>query len=195
MKSKSLRWLLVAIALGALVLATMVCLALRPRRGETFLHWMEEPTAGDFVLESPAFASGQPIPALYTCQGENISPPLTWSEPPQGARSFVLILDDPDAPLGTWTHWVVYNIAAEARSLSAGFQPDEDSPVRLASNSWGRQDYGGPCPPSGTHRYIFHLCALDTALAQPVSDKAGLLEAIEGHILACADLTGVYRKE
>lgn len=194
MRNKALLWI-GAIILACLLLSAIVLFVLGPRRGEPFAEvettWPESPT---FTLQSEALADGQPIPSRYTCQGENISPPLAWSDPPQGTRSFALIMDDPDAPLGVWVHWVVYNIPPETRALPADFRPSEESPVRFAGNGWGRKEYGGPCPPSGTHRYVFQIYALDTTLTQEIPDKAALLQAIEGHVLAHAKLVGVYSK-
>jgi Raf kinase inhibitor-like YbhB/YbcL family protein len=151
-----------------------------------------------FELTSPAFAAGESIPRKYTCDGEDISPPLQWSDPPQGTRSFALIADDPDAPVGTWVHWVLYNLPVEARTLSEAVPSDADLPdgSRNGQNGWRRLGYGGPCPPSGTHRYFFKLYALDTVLdlAAGANDKH-LLGAMEGHLLAQAELMGVYTRQ
>jgi hypothetical protein len=150
-----------------------------------------------FALSSSAFASGQPIPRKYSCDGQDVSPPLAWGEPPQPTRSFALIADDPDAPGGTFVHWVVYNIPAASRSLPEGVPKVgklADESVQ-GSSSWQRLGYGGPCPPGGTHRYDFKLYALDTTLALPSgAGKQRLLEAMEGHILAQAELMGTYRR-
>ncbi|MBL7065622.1 MAG: YbhB/YbcL family Raf kinase inhibitor-like protein [Anaerolineae bacterium] len=150
-----------------------------------------------FELTSPAFAHGEPIPHQYTCDGEDISPPLRWSDPPQGAQSLALIADDPDAPVGTWVHWVLYNLPAETRGLPEDVPPDADLPdgSRHGRNSWRRLGYGGPCPPGGTHRYFFKLYALDTVLdLAPGASKKQLLQTIEGHVLAQAELMGVYAR-
>jgi len=149
-------------------------------------------------LTSTAFAQGEPIPRKYTCDGEDISPPLRWSDPPQGTQSFALIADDPDAPMGTWVHWVLYNLPAEARTLPEGIPAQAELPGggQHGQNSWRRLDYGGPCPPSGTHRYFFKLYALDTALdLDPGASKEQLLKAMEGHILAHAELMGTYARQ
>lgn len=154
----------------------------------------EEP---DFRLMSSAFVQGDPIPAAYSCDGENISPRLTWTNPPDGPLSFALILDDPDAPVGTWVHWVLFNIPAEARSLPESIGPD---PVLTngavhGSNSWNSIGYGGPCPPGGEHRYFFKLYALDIVLELEVgATKERVLAAMEGHILAQTDLMGTYSR-
>jgi Raf kinase inhibitor-like YbhB/YbcL family protein len=150
-------------------------------------------------LESPAFAGGTPIPSKYTCEGEDISPELHWSDVPEGTQSFALIVDDPDAPdpkrpKRTWVHWVLYEIPPDAMSLPEGAQPLPLG-TREGVNDWGRTGYGGPCPPIGEHRYFFKLYALDVALgdlAEP--SKAELEEAMTGHILAKVDLVGTYEK-
>jgi Raf kinase inhibitor-like YbhB/YbcL family protein len=152
-----------------------------------------------FKLTSDAFANGQSIPAKYSCVGKNISPSLAWSEPPAGTRSFALIVEDPDAPGGTWIHWVLFNIPAERRSL------EEDLPVTgknvdpnaifVGKNSWGDISYGGPCPPSGTHRYFFKFYALDTVISLlPGATREGLLKEMNGHILAQTELMGTFSK-
>jgi len=150
-------------------------------------------------LSSPAFEPGQPIPSRYTCQGEDISPPLEWQAPPPGTQSFALIMDDPDAPGAVWVHWVVYNLPPGARGLpeaAAGSQTSTGLPegAVTGTNSWRRAGYGGPCPPSGEHRYFFRLYALDTTLDQQPLDKQALLKAIDGHILGQGELVGTYRK-
>jgi len=151
-----------------------------------------------FELSSSAFAQGQPIPVKYTCDGEDVSPPLEWVDPPQGVQSFVLINDDPDAPVGTWDHWIFYNLPGEARSLLEAAPSDAELPdgSRHGQNSWRRLGYGGPCPPSGMHRYFFKLYALDTTLdLAPGANKKQLLQAMEGHILGQAELMGVYGRK
>ncbi|HKJ39982.1 MAG TPA: YbhB/YbcL family Raf kinase inhibitor-like protein, partial [Anaerolineales bacterium] len=120
-------------------------------------------------LTSTAFAQGQAIPEKYTCVGDaasslkDVSPPLTWGEPPADTQSFALIMDDPDAPIGTWDHWILFNIPASTRNLPESMPVNSGFPG--GNNSWGRTGYGGPCPPSGTHRYFFRLYALDEMLA------------------------------
>ncbi len=151
-----------------------------------------------FELTSTAFATGEPIPRKYTCDGDDISPPLQWSDPPQGTQSFALISDDPDAPMGTWVHWVLYNLPAETRALPEAVPLDADLPdgSRHGQNSWRWLGYGGPCPPGGTHRYFFKLYALDTALDLTAgASKEQLLQAMEGHILAQAEIMGVYTRQ
>src|ERR1700720_1149808 len=118
-------------------------------------------------LTSTAFGEGAPITAKYTCVGENISPPLKWSGTPAGARSLALIVDDPDAPAGTWVHWVLYDLLAHTSELPEGASPGHPIPgAREGMNDFGRAGYGGPCPPPGkAHRYFFKLYALDTTLS------------------------------
>jgi Raf kinase inhibitor-like YbhB/YbcL family protein len=151
----------------------------------------------EFVLSSPAFTEGDPIPEKYSCDGEDISPPLQWTDPPKDTLSFALIADDPDAPVGTWVHWVLYNLPADTRSVPEAFPSDAELPdgTKSGENSWQRLGYGGPCPPSGTHRYFFTLFALDTILEMTSgATKDQLLQAMEEHILAEIDLMGTYTR-
>ena len=148
-------------------------------------------------IKSQAFSPGDLIPSTYTCDGRDISPPLGWTDPPVGTKSFALISDDPDAPMGTWVHWVIWNIPAAARSLEEN-QPKKDSlpsGARQGTTDFRRIGYGGPCPPSGTHRYFFKLYALDTTLELPSSTtKKDLEKAMQGHVLMQAELMGKYRR-
>jgi len=151
-----------------------------------------------FELTSTVFAQGEPIPIKFSCKGEDISPPLAWGDPPAGTQSLVLIMDDPDAPGGTWVHWIVFNIPADVRELPedmpAGMKFD-DVAATFGKNSWGRSNYGGPCPPGGTHRYFFKLYALDTTMSLDESaNKSQTLAAMEGHVLAEAELMGTYTR-
>ena len=149
-------------------------------------------------LTSTAFMDGQPIPAKYTCDGVNVSPPLQWSGPPRGTVSFALICDDPDAPVGTWVHWVLYGLPSITRDLPEMTAPTDPLPAGAQSgmNDFRRVGYGGPCPPPGRpHRYFFRLYALDTALLlQPRATRQQVLHAIAGHILAEARLMGTYQR-
>ncbi|HKJ87860.1 MAG TPA: YbhB/YbcL family Raf kinase inhibitor-like protein [Gammaproteobacteria bacterium] len=149
---------------------------------------------GDLQLSSPAFHPNGSIPTRYACDGSNISPPLKWSGSPRGTRSLALIVDDPDAPGQVWVHWVAYNLPPEAGGLGEGASGSLPGSAREGRNSWGTFGYGGPCPPSGTHRYRFKLYALDTRLDLRTPDKSGLLEAIKGHILDRVELTARYAK-
>ena len=150
-------------------------------------------------LKSSVFKNGETIPVKYTCDGDDISPPLSWSGAPAGTKSFVLIMDDPDAPMGTWVHWVVYNIPANVTNLPEKVPPEEklkDGTLQ-GKNSWGRIGYGGPCPPppTGAHRYFFKLYAIDKVLSLgPGATKEKVLKAIEGHVLSKAELMGRYKR-
>ena len=148
-------------------------------------------------LTSNAFASGQNIPSKYSCLGREISPDLSWSNFPAQTKSFALIVDDPDAPMGIWVHWLMYNIPPEKNSLpeniSAGAELSDGS--LQGKNSGGRLGYNGPCPPSGTHRYFFKLYALDSKLTiSSGASKEQLLQAMQGHILAQGELMGTFSK-
>jgi Raf kinase inhibitor-like YbhB/YbcL family protein len=155
-----------------------------------------------FALTSPHFDANGGIPARFTCEGQDISPALQWTNPPAGTRSFALIVDDPDAPdparpQRTWVHWVLYNLPASVRSLEAGVGAEGTLPSNTTQglNDWKRAGYGGPCPPIGRHRYIFKLYALDRALeGASHMTKADLEQAMKGHILAQAELVGTYAK-
>lgn len=153
--------------------------------------------AMEFILSSTPFAEGDPIPQKYSCDGEDISPPMQWTDPPEGTTSFALIVDDPDAPVGTWVHWVLYNLPADTRSLPEAFPPDANLPdgSKNGENSWGRLGYGGPCPPGGTHRYFFKLYSLNLMLDLAAgATKEQLLQAMEGHVLAESELMGTYTR-
>ena len=141
-------------------------------------------------INSPAFQHDTMIPKKYTCQGQDINPALRFEDVPEATKSLALIVDDPDAPSGMWVHWVVYNIALTD-------QIEEDSvPGKQGMNDFRRKDYGGPCPPSGTHRYFFKIYALDTELDLPENIRKNDLEvAMQGHILAQAELIGLYKKD
>ena len=152
-------------------------------------------------LTSTAFVHNGAIPKEYTCEGEDRSPPLAWTGLPSGTRSLALIVDDPDAPdpahpRMTWVHWVVFNIPPELAALPAGAAKRIPAGIRQGLNDWQRTDYGGPCPPVGRHRYFHKLYALDLLLDNlPASvTKAALEKAMQGHILARAELVGTYRK-
>ena len=146
-------------------------------------------------ITSTAFNDGAPIPPKYTCDGEEISIPLKWQDVPENAKSLALIMDDPDAPMGTWVHWVVYNLPAEQVELSEGLPADTVLPngAIQGKNTSGETGYAGPCPPDRQHRYFFKLYALDCVLEkQPGMSKAALLEAMQGHILEECQTFGVY---
>ena len=149
-------------------------------------------------LTSGAFEEGALIPRQHTCDGANSSPPLSWTGAPEGTKSFSLIFDDPDAPSRTWVHWVVYDLPADMTGLpeNVGKVEKLDISGRQGVSDFGRFGYGGPCPPSGTHRYFFKLYALDTMLelSGRVSKKQ-LEEAMEGHVLESAQLVGRYTRQ
>lgn len=150
-----------------------------------------------FQISSSAFANGDMIPRRYTCDGEDVSPPLEWTGVPDGTKSLALICDDPDAPMGTWVHWVVFNLPPGSEGLPEQVLSEKQlgNNARQGSNDFRRIGYGGPCPPGGTHRYFFKLYALDTELELASgSGKAQLLKAMEGHILAEGELIGKYRR-
>lgn len=149
-------------------------------------------------VTSTAFADGAMIPAKYTCDGANVSPPLAWTNIPTGAKTVALICDDPDAPARVWVHWVLYDLPANVASLPEAVPPDKQlgSGAKQGSSDFGKIGYGGPCPPSGTHRYFFKLYALDTELPlAPGATKPQLIEAMKGHILAEGQLVGKYSRK
>lgn len=142
---------------------------------------------------SPAFGHRERIPKKYTCDGEDINPPLTISDVPEGTKSLALIHDDPDALAGTWVHWTIWNIAPSTREIAERSVPEG---AIEGAQSWERTGYGGPCPPSGTHRYFFKIYALDTVLdLTPNTDVKGLGAAMAGHILDTAELIGLYARQ
>jgi Raf kinase inhibitor-like YbhB/YbcL family protein len=155
----------------------------------------EEVPGMSFQITSSAFSAGSAIPAIYSCKGKDMSPPLAWGQPPAGTASLVLIMDDPDAPVGTWDHWVVFNLPASLTGLQEGASTAMPAGAVTGRNSWKRSDYGGPCPPGGTHRYFFKLYALDTTLN--LTDKANKKDvetAMSGHILLQTELIGTFSK-
>jgi Raf kinase inhibitor-like YbhB/YbcL family protein len=146
----------------------------------------------DLRLSSPAFTDQHKIPRKYTCDGENINPPLTIQNVPAGTRSLALVLEDPDAPHGVFVHWTLWNINSRLGAIEEQAEPRESV---CGKNSWGHNRYDGPCPPSGTHHYEFRLYALDTTLQVPGgATRDQLEEAMDTHILAVALLTGLYAK-
>jgi Raf kinase inhibitor-like YbhB/YbcL family protein len=148
-------------------------------------------------VTSTAFKDGEIIPKQYTCDGNDISPPLTWSGAPQETKSIALICDDPDAPGGTWVHWVLFNLPPTSNALIAGVSSAKslDSGAKHGKNDFKRFGYGGPCPPGGTHRYFFKVYALDSMLTlDPGITKADLVKAMQGHVLAEGQLMGRYKR-
>jgi Raf kinase inhibitor-like YbhB/YbcL family protein len=155
------------------------------------------PTITDTILEiqfsSTAFVEGTSIPVMHTCDGADVSPPLSWNSPPSGVRSLALIVDDPDAPGGDWVHWVIYGISPDRTNLPEG---NTDTTTIGGTNDFGDTNYGGPCPPPGNaHRYFFKLYALDTALdLEAGATKIELLDAMTNHIIAQGTLMGTYQR-
>ncbi len=152
---------------------------------------------GDIIypmrIESSAFEHNQLMPAKYTCDGENINPPLMVSEVPEEAKSLALIMDDPDAPAGTWVHWTLWNINPQAQEISEASVPPA---ATEGVTSFGTAGYGGPCPPKGTHRYVFKLYALTVLLfLEPKANKGALEEAMEDAVVSQAELIGLYGRE
>jgi Raf kinase inhibitor-like YbhB/YbcL family protein len=176
------------ITMTILVLVLAACSNGGERRPEhTAVQSSEE---GVMELTSPAFVNEGDVPSRYTCDGSDASPPLQLAGVPTGTVSMVLVMDDPDAPVGVWDHWVEFDI-----------EPRESIPESVAGlgtpggNSWGRTGYGGPCPPNGTHRYFFTVYALDTELGLPSgASKDEVIDALEGHVLAEATLMGRYTR-
>ena len=166
--------------------------------GSLFLLAVTSPGAPAvaFDLSSPAFAPNADIPRKYTCDGPDLSPPLRWTAPPPPTKGLALIADDPDAPGGTWVHWVIYAISVETRELPEAVKKVGTLPsgARQGRNDFGKLGYGGPCPPKGpAHRYVFTLYALDAPPSlKPGATKADLVKAMERHILAKAELIGRY---
>ncbi len=158
---------------------------------------MTADSSSGLVLASTAFKEGDAIPKQYGCKGADISPPLRWSGIPEKTKTFALIVDDPDAPMGTWVHWVIFNIPASVTGLPENVPAEESLPdgALQGKNDFKSFGYGGPCPPGGTHRYFFKLYALDTTLQLKAGcTKAELLKAMAGHILAEAQLMGRYSR-
>ena len=153
---------------------------------------------GDVMnLTSSAFQNGGMIPGKYTCDGVNVSPPLEWDAVPEGTKSLALICDDPDAPMGTWVHWVYYDMPPGTAGLQENVAPQEQTANKgkQGINDFRKIGYGGPCPPRGTHRYYFKIYALDTMLnLGPGATKKQLLKKMENHILGQAQLVGKYKR-
>jgi Raf kinase inhibitor-like YbhB/YbcL family protein len=151
----------------------------------------------DLKVTSTSFIQGAMIPSRYTCDGSDVSPQLSWTNGPEGTKSYTLISDDPDAPAGTWVHWVMYNIPAGVTSLREDVPKGKqlENGALQGKNDFGSYGYRGPCPPGATHRYYFKIYALDTVLgAEPGLTKKQLLKEMEKHILAVGELLGKYSR-
>lgn len=147
----------------------------------------------DMELKSPAFKDSQYIPAKYTCDGDNVNPPLEFFNVPEGTASLILFVNDPDAPGGDWVHWLVWNIKPETKEIKKNSVPEG---ATEGQNSFGKTGYGGPCPPSGTHVYIFKLYAIDIVLPADLElEKRDIKKMAEGHVLAKAMLKGFYERQ
>lgn len=151
-----------------------------------------------FTISSLSFQNGAAIPKKFTCDGADVSPELHWSSPPAGTQSFALIADDPDAPVGTWTHWVLFDLPAQTSSLAEGVPKVDELPAggRQGTNDFRKVGYGGPCPPPGkAHRYFFKLYALDQKLnLKAGASKQRVEQSMQGHILAQAEWMGKYQR-
>jgi len=185
------------ITLPLSMLLLMACARVPPAPTQSPTPAAQKENKMEIKLTSAAFKEGQPIPRQYTCDGVNVSPPLEWTGVPKTAKTVAIVADDPDAPAGTWVHWVVYDLPAEnigvvenlpaTESLKAGgFQ---------GKNDFGKIGYGGPCPPSGTHRYFFKVYALDAEVSLNAgATKADLEKAMQGHIVGQGELMGTYQR-
>ncbi|MHC4184609.1 MAG: YbhB/YbcL family Raf kinase inhibitor-like protein [Planctomycetota bacterium] len=152
----------------------------------------------EIKVTSSAFEEGALIPSRYTCDGADVSPPLQWESVPEGTNSVALISDDPDAPMGTWVHWVLFDLPPETRQLAENMPTDKTLPsgARQGTNDFRKIGYGGPCPPDGTHRYFFKIYALDSVIdLTPGATKQELLKAMQGHILGQGQLMGKYKRQ
>ena len=177
--------------LCSLFLAILVC------SGQNKNQTSKIKGGGKMEIKSSAFKEGAIIPRKYTCDNIDISLPLEWSQVPDGTKTFALICDDPDAPMGTWVHWVLFNLPENILELSENVPKIEvlKNEARQGKNDFGKIGYGGPCPPGGTHRYYFKIYALDKELdSKPGITKKELLKAMEGHILAEGQLMGKYKR-
>ena len=151
----------------------------------------------DIKLTSPSFSDGEMLDKKFACDGENVSPAMQWENLPEGTSSIAIICDDPDAPMGTFVHWIIYDIASWMKGLEEGIADDEtlENGIRQGINDFGYTGYGGPCPPSGTHRYFFRIYALDKHIdSVVVMDKDLLLKKMDGHVLGEGQLMGKYKR-
>lgn len=151
-------------------------------------------TMNTLSVQSTAFNHNDMIPSKYTCDGANVSPQMKWSGAPAGTKSYALLCDDPDAPVGDWVHWILFNIPAGTTELPEHFA--KTAGIKAGITDFRKLEYGGPCPPSGVHRYFFKVFALDTVLTlKEGATKAELLQGMEGHVLAKGELVGRYSRK
>ena len=184
------------VALGLMITASIVACHSQSKPA-TPVAETATPNKNELKLTSVAFQQGQPIPRQYTCDGINVSPPLEWSGVPKSARTIAIIADDPDAPSGTWVHWVLYNLPADNIGVVENVPSTETLKAGAfqGKNDFGKIGYGGPCPPSGTHRYFFKVYALDSDVPLTAgATKADLEKAMSGHIVLQGQLMGTYRR-
>lgn len=157
------------------------------------LLWIEKSMA--LELLSPAFKYGETIPKVYSCDGKELSPPLAWKDVPVGTKSLVLIMEDPDAPAGTWDHWIIYNLPITPSILEEGLQTPPQGAL-MGKNSWDKTTYGGPCPPDREHRYLFKLYAIDILLPNRVGmTKKEVENEMNGHVIASTELVAKYQRQ
>lgn len=183
---------IIMIVIGGIIIAAVVALNPSVRSGSALPASKTTLNMHELTITSSAFDKGGLIPQVFTCDGDDVSPPLQIEGVPSDAESLVLIMDDPDAPVGTWDHWIVFNMPPGTREVPEGAQPEGVG----GKNSWGRVDYGGPCPPDKEHRYVFKVFALDLLLelGQGVS-KQDVLDAMKGHVLGYGELVGRYDRQ
>ena len=177
----------------AIIIIVIVIIVVVSINNQRSVKIVDSIKGNNMEIVSPVFANNEEIPAKYTCDGEGINPPLKFEKIPKGTQSLALIVDDPDAPMGTWVHWTVWNISSQIREIGEGNVPEG---AIEGVTSFGKPGYGGPCPPSGTHRYFFKLYALDSKLSlDQTANKNDLEKAIDRHILAKAELIGLYSRK
>jgi Raf kinase inhibitor-like YbhB/YbcL family protein len=187
------KWLIVFILLVFTIFLAIVLLFSQKSPSIMKKRAVESVQHTSMTIASPAFENNSLIPSKYTCDGENMNPPLMFSNIPPKAKSIALVVTDPDAPGGTFTHWIIYNIPATTTKIDENSVP-EDS--QEAQNSFGKKEYGGPCPPSGTHHYVFTLYALDSMISIPDSaDVTDIEKVIQSNSMEQATLTGLYAKQ
>lgn len=198
MLAKRPAWQRLALWVFGLLLALLSLCSCQHKQTPDMTNSSKGKTMATITVTSTAFKQGELIPGRFTCDGENVSPPLAWSGVPDGAVALAVMVDDPDAPRGIWTHWILYNLPPNTTELTEGIPKKEELPngARQGTNDSKHTGYDGPCPPSGTHRYFFHVYALDQKLA-PVKGmmRQQFLEAIKGHVLVEGELMGRYARK